>query len=137
MEAKQEFLNEVSLEANRLVYVIATYRPRLTAIERHMIDNMAVVSPDGQKALSLIRRVLDATEIRLDEISRLLALGTQEGIDSANRLVESPLTVKNDSLHKLITEDPIPPIPTLELKKALDIFFGKIQITKRTRQANI
>ncbi len=136
MESRDEALDRVTTEANRLVHVTATYRPRLVAIERHVIDHMAMISADGQRCLTVVRRILAAVEERLDALSKELSTGTDEAVRAALQLAISPIILKNDSLNKLITEAELPPISPIELKNVLETLLSKIQVKRRPRYAS-
>ena len=107
------------------------YGTQLKAIEHEMIDHFGYLEPEGQKALTVTRRLLQAVNQRLKKINSYTVFDSVKSLELATELAESPIALESDRLSQLSTELPVPPVPLRELRTKLDELFAQMTIVRR------
>lgn len=122
---------EIIAQADRLAGLIAVNLRRIDEIEKEMLRQVGSVSADGMRRLHTSKRIVSALEQRLDSVRELLTKGGEHDLRAAKSLLDSRLVVADNPMTTLITADPLPPIQSHDLERALNSLMSGIRVVRR------
>jgi hypothetical protein len=111
--------------------ILNEYGTHLKAVEHEMIDRCAYLEPDGQRALNITRRILQAIDQRLTKLNGYTFFESLKLLEEVTKLAESPIALDSDYLNQLSTERAHPPVAIRELRSRLDELFDRMKIIRR------
>ncbi|MFN8390753.1 MAG: hypothetical protein U0136_10720 [Bdellovibrionota bacterium] len=123
LEAQQE---EIVAHADQIAALIHSIRSQTSAVEEELRRYVNALDADGARNLVILRRITEALSVRLDKLTKLLEVRTEEALERARQLAASDLVIPNDPVHALITEPRLAPIPIASLSDALERISKKV-----------
>lgn len=119
-----------------ITQLINNSKDRLQAVERSFRENVPSVTPSCYQAVNQIHRIIQALEERMVSVNKLIAAGSNAEIARATVIAGSDLVFKNDAMHKLISEDNLPPIALDGVNNHLEELFKQAQVRKVRSSTN-
>lgn len=106
---------------------VESYKDRLSKIEPHAIDYFNSLSGEGKQAFSLAKKIIQAMDRRLEEISEILQKGNSRSIARGLRITEASLSLTVSSVHSVtMSQEPIPDIAAADVEAKLQEVFAII-----------
>lgn len=135
---ERELINHLRECADLLFRTITRYRPLLANFESERDWLFGQLTHDANTTLLLVRRIMRAAEIRLDEVTGALSNPEVVGEAELVRRARNPLILPMDRLNSLISEKVEPPIPLTALDEKLSTLLRKLDLeTKQSKKTVI
>ena len=134
---KTELWRDLDRRVFLITQLVNSTKTRLKAAERSFLENVTGVTPACYQAVNQIQRIVQALEERMVHVNQLIASGSSADIARATVIAGSDLTFRNDAMHKLISEESLPPIAIDGLGAFLDELFKQIQLRKLRSSNNL
>ncbi len=126
---------ELWQDLDRRVFVLSQLiqntQIRLREVERGVLANVQNAHAGIYASMNEIQRILQALEDRLELINKLVATNEPKDIAKATVLANADLEFKNDAMHKLISDESLPPLPADQWASRLDELFEQSIIQKK------
>jgi hypothetical protein len=92
----------------------------------------------GNKAFDQIKRVLVATQQRIEDVRTLIVSQDMAALVEAEDLIDQPLTLRHNSLNSVYTDTKMPKIHMSEIEDVLEELFQSVgrEISKASEEAH-
>lgn len=111
--------HQVAAEAQSLADLALLVKKKIELVQRELVDHRVVLTHEGMQNFGLLRRILSSLDERIQIVGEYLSSGTSSDIMKALGLLKQPLVIANDTLNRLLDEEPIRPIARSELRGIL------------------
>lgn len=111
--------------------IVKDYRFALQHIETEMIDHFGHLAPEGQRAMTISRRMLDVIEQRLAVLAKRTFFNSLDELRQTEEFARQPIGIDDNCVTRLCTEERLPVVEVAGLRSYLDELFNKMVITHR------
>lgn len=133
----RELIRNLRDAADLLFRTITRYRPLLSQFESDRDWLYGQLTHDANTTLLLVRKIMKAAEIRLDEITTALSKPEEIGEVELVRRARSPLVLPMDRLNSLISEKVEPPVPLATLDERLATLLRRLDLEAKQSKKTI
>lgn len=130
-EKVDALLSSLDATVELLNATVKDYRFALQHIETEMIDHFGHLTPEGQRAMTIARRMLDVIEQRLAILAKHTFFNSLHELRQTEELARRPIGIDDNCVTRLCTEGELPMVEVSELRGHLDDLFNKMVITHR------
>lgn len=106
-------------------------------IENSLLKSVVVNASTQLTALNHLKRTITALEARIEEINMLLAAGSTEDLKRAMLLAQKDLQFKNDAVHKLLSEEALPPLPIDQARSHVEALLSEARGRKQRASSGL
>ena len=107
--------------------IVAQSHTKLKEYEPTLLMHVSTMPRIGIESFSTAKRITEALERRLSEVSKLLNTGRKRDAMQAHELLQLPLTLSGDSMTTLLDAEPLPNLKFSEYEPTLSRLFNTIQ----------
>lgn len=123
--------------SNSLLELIKNSREKTIIIEQQLLKNPSSGLSGMSKNLSTARRIIQALELRLEQMNVHIKESSLDSLKLAYNLSLSRLSMSNDTINKLITEEDLRPIEANKITSTIDFLLNNILVEKKLKRVSL
>jgi Ca2+/Na+ antiporter len=109
---KDQALDQVRPYLEHVERTLDVLNAQLNEFQESIDRGAAHLPPSVQKNLTVIERIKERLDQRAMDLQDIIELGQTDKIDEARELGESPLTFPQDTVNSVVTDQPLPDLPS-------------------------